>query len=289
VPYDQDTIRRLFKDSMEAGATDIHLKVPGRPRFRVQGQLISTPYPPLAPVDTQRIAQEVLGLARVETGLAGLTEIELSFGLDRLGRFRAHIYRQRGSFGLVVHRMALQAPTLAELGADPQIGPAVWAEPGLVLVTGQQRRLAVLAALVRHYNEHEKGFLLALERPMEFMHADQQAVVSQREVGQDTPGFAEGLRWALDGDCDAITCADLPDPAAAEAALRAAENGRRVVVSLLGCPAPEAVRWFVRMFPPTREKELLSRLKRVLRLQVFERKGEVKAAAGERLFQGLEA
>lgn len=274
--YDQESIRKLLQDASDAGATDIHIKVPARPRFRVAGQLVNTPYPPLTPDDTRRIAQELLALARTELPLNTLTERELSFGVHRIGRFRAYLYRQRGSLGIVIHRMALDAvPTLKDLGGTPELGDSIWQAPGLVLVTGQRHRLALMAALLQHFNRYGRGYLLSLEHPLEYLHQDGNCAVAQREVPHDTPNFADGLQWALTGDCDAVMSSDLPDPAAAEMALRISENSRHMIASVVGCPAEEAGRWLVRMFPLQREREIKGRLGRVLRMVVYEKDGKI--------------
>jgi len=270
VRYDHETVRKILQDCEQAGATDVHFKVPGRPRFRVEGRLVPSSYPELRPDDTRRIAQEILSLGRREIPLSTLNEYEFSFGVHRIGRFRAFLYRQRGSLAIVVHRMAGATPSLEDLGADPGIGNTVWQEPGLVLVCGQSRRLALMASLVRHYNHDHSGYLLVVERPLEYLHSDGSATVAQREVPHDTPSFASGLRFGLLGDVDAVVAADLPDVHSAELALQIAENGRRVVAALVGCSWREAPRWFVRRFPETREREIHDRLKRVLKHVVYE-------------------
>ena len=142
-------------------------------------------------------------------------------------------------------------------------------------MSGERQRLALMAALVRHYNTHETGYVLALESPLEYLHADGTATVAQREVPHDTPAVEGGLRFGLMGDCDAVVVTDLPTPEAAELALRCAENGRHVVASMLGCPCSGAPRWFVRRFGPSREREITDRLRRVLRLVVYEEKGVI--------------
>ena len=282
VRYDHETVRKILQDCEQAGATDVHFKVPGRPRFRVDGRLVPSPYPELKPDDTRRIAQEILALGRRELPLNTLTEYEFSFGVHRIGRFRAFLYRQRGSLALVLHRMAGEPPSLAELGADASVGEAVWQDPGLVLVCGQQQRLALMASLVRHYNIHQSGYLLVVEKPLEYLHADGSATVAQREVPHDTPTIAEGLRFGLTGDCDAVVSSDLPSTEAAELALQMAENGRRVVAAMVGSPWREAPRWFVRRFPQSREREITERLRRVLRQVVFEDCGRIGLAGSIR-------
>jgi twitching motility protein PilT len=281
VRYDHETLRKILQDCEQSGATDIHFKVPGRPRFRVDGKLVPTAYPELRPEHTQRIAQEVLALGRREIPLNSLNEYEFSFGVHRIGRFRAFLYRQRGSIALVLHRMAGEPPSLVDLGADAAMGDAIWEEPGLVLVCSQKQRLALMASLVRHYNIHHSGYLLSVEHPLEYLHADGSASVAQREVPHDTPSIAEGMRFGLTGDCDAVVVSDIPDAEAAELALQMAESGRRVVASMVGCPWREAPRWFARRFPQAREREITDRLRRVLRQVVFEDDGRIGLAQSQ--------
>ena len=280
--YDQETVRKILQDCEQAGATDVHFKVPGRPRFRVDGRLVPSPYPELRPDDTRRIAQEILALGHREIPLNTLNEYEFSFGVPRVGRFRAFLYRQRGSLALVLHRMAGSPPALTDLGSDASVGEAVWKEPGLVLVCGQQRRLALMASLVRHYNIHESGYVLVVEHPLEYLHADGSASVAQREVPHDTPTIADGMRFGITGDCDAVVASDLPGCEAAELALQMAENGRRVVAAMVGCPWREAPRWFTRRFPREREREITDRLRRVLRQVVFEEGGRIGLAQSQK-------
>jgi twitching motility protein PilT len=271
-------MRKILQDCEQAGATDIHFKVPGRPRFRVGGELQPMDFPELRPDDTRRIAQEVLALGRKEIPLNTLTEYSFSFGVHRIGRFRAFLYRQRGSLALVLHRMAGTPPALTELGLETSLGHDVWREPGLVLVCAQKQRLPILASLVRHYNVHNAGYLLSVEHPLEYLHADGSATVAQREVPHDTPSVQAGLQFGLTGDCDAVVVSNLPDAEAAELALQMAENGVRVVAAMVGCPWREAPRWFARRFPPSREREITDRVRRVLQQVVFEEGGRLGLA-----------
>ena len=124
--YDQETVRKILQDCETAGATDIHFKVPARPRYRVGERLVPSRYPELKPEDTKRITQEILALARREVPIRSLVEQEFSFGLHRIGRFRAFVYRQRGSLAIVVHRMAGTPPSLTQLGPDASVGVAAW-------------------------------------------------------------------------------------------------------------------------------------------------------------------
>lgn len=262
--YDPKGLRGLLAEAREAGATDLHFKVPGQPRMRVDGDLLTTSRPALTPKDTQRLAQTVLELAGREVPLASLTDLTLGFGVHREGRFRAQIYRQRGSIGVVIHRMALEPLRLSDLHASEGTSERAWGKPGLILVTGRRERLGVLSALVDAYNQGTSGQLLSLESPLEYLHRDARAAIAQREVGVDVSSIAEGLRVALTDDSDAIATTDLPDVEAVELALRIAEAGRPVVAGLAGTLPGNALRHLVRLFPQHREREITERLKAVL-------------------------
>ena len=232
--YDHQRILSLLGDSLKADATDILMKVPGRPMFRSAGRLIPTPYPELTPSDTLRAAQELLGLGMKEAPLARIRELEFSFGVPRMGRFRVHLYRQRGSIAIAVHRMALSPPSLQDMGAPEMVSRLAWSRPGLVLVTGRRGRLALLAALTDAYNRGYPGHLVSIEDPMEYLHRDVRASISQRELSVDTDSYPSGLRAARREDPDAVVVHDLPDAESAELAMRLAESGCKVVASVSG-------------------------------------------------------
>lgn len=280
--YDQRRVLSLLKDSLTAEASDILFKVPGRPMFRSSGRLLPTPYPELRPEESFRIARALMQLASKELPLATMKEIEFAFGVQGIGRFRAHMYRQRGSLAIVVHRIALHSPTLESLDAPQSAGQIAWGGPGLTLVTGQQKRLALLAALTQDFNQTFPGHLVSLEDPIEFLHRDRRAVISQREIGVDTESFLAGLRSLRRETPDAIMLHDLPTPETAEAALRMAEDGQTVVASIAGCRSTEAARWFTRMFDAHREDELSERLCFTLRGVIAEQKGKIRAVPASR-------
>lgn len=262
--YDRDGLNRLLREAREASGTDIHLKTPSRPRFRIEGQLVQTAHPALRPEDTQRLCQAVLDLAARELPLASVSDLQVGFGLQKEGRFRAHIYRQRGSLGMVIHRMALTPPRLEDLGAPEGLAAAAWGAGGLLLVTGRTDRLQSLAALADAYNQLRAGSLFMIEEPLEYLHRDARAVISQREVGVDVPSVAEGLRSALQADCDALITTDIPDLVSAEAVLRMAEDGRPVVAGLAGATPDAAAALLARRFPRDRRDEVEDRIGRCL-------------------------
>jgi twitching motility protein PilT len=273
VRYDREGLNGLLREAREARATDIHLKCPSRPRFRIEGTLVQSPHPTLRPGDTLRLVQAVLDLAGREVPLAAVSDLQVGFGLHKEGRFRAHIYRQRGSLGMVIHRMALTPPRLGEIGAPADLASKVWGHGGLVLVTGRADRLQTLAALADAYNHLKAGSLFMIEEPLEYLHKDARAVMSQREVGVDVPSVAEGLQSALRADCDALVATDIPDAASAEAILRIAEDGRSVAAGLAGATPAAAAAMMARRFSSERRDEVEDRINRCL-LGVLHRDGD---------------
>lgn len=280
--YDAAGLRSLLSEAAQARATDLHFKVPGSPRFRVDGRLVRTAHPTLKPADTHRLAQTVLELAGCPEPLASITDLAVGFGVRGEGRFRAQIYRQRGTLGVIVHRMALVPPTLADFGAGDDLAASVWGGPGMTIVVGRKERLSVVAALIEAYNRTAPGHLVAFEHPLEFLHRDDQASIAQREVGVDVPSIEVGLQACMVDDSDAISATDLPDAATAELAIRLAESGRPVVAGLNGCAAHQGLPCIVRLFSQQREREITTRLQQVVRQVIWLEDGKLQRRVGRK-------
>ncbi|MCP4807514.1 MAG: Flp pilus assembly complex ATPase component [Proteobacteria bacterium] len=256
--YDRDLMLRLLRQARDGGATDLHLKVPGRPSIRVDGELIPVAQDKLTPADTRGAVQALMSLAGVEFPLARCQEHEFAFGVRNVGRFRVAVFRQRGSFGVIVHRMATDIPSLSRLGV-----PAEYAEiahrPGLTLLSGSRRR-ELLAGLVDAANGREPGHIIVLEDSLEYLHSDRRAAISQREIGIDTATWMTGIHNARRQDPDLLVVGDVPDGLTAAGILSAVEGGRRVVASVAAAGPEEAVAWFIRLFGQDRENEVAGRL-----------------------------
>ena len=278
--FDRKTIINLMREARRAGATDIHLKVPGRPRLRVGGRLIETPYPQLQPSDTQAAARSLLELAGLERATDLAQELEFGVGVVDVGRFRVHLYKQRGTIGLVLHRMALSPPTMSDLGVHEELCKAVLDGPGLVLVAAGASRVPMLALLTQRYNLTTPGHLISLEDPLEYLFRDRKAAISQREVGVDTESFRRGLAAAEREDPDVIVLHDIPDCETAERAIRFAEGGRMVLAGLACARMPRAEAWLATLFPPRRERELQTRMSSCLRMVVGEHAGRIVYRTG---------
>ncbi|MFT5585157.1 MAG: twitching motility protein PilT [Cognaticolwellia sp.] len=258
--YDRPHLVRLLRQLGDAEASDLLLKVPGRPALRIDGEMVRLAEDPLRPVDTKNAAMSLMGLADVELTLVNLREQELAFGMPGVGRFRALIYRQRGSLGISIRRLAVRCPSLSELGTTPE---QVKHLDGLSFVSGP-RQQAMMAAIVDHWNQHVGGHLVVLEDQIEYLHRDARAAVSHREVGTDTQDWPSGLRSALRHDADFVVLGSVPDQASAERILQGAEHGRRILVCVPSHSAKGALSSFIRLFPAEREREVKSRVVRVL-------------------------
>jgi twitching motility protein PilT len=256
---DRDGMLALLRQARDTGSTDLHLKVPGRPAMRVDGSLVPVAGERLNPADTRKAVQALMALASLEFPLSQLMEREFAFGVRGVGRFRACVFRQRGSLSVVVHRMATEVPSLARLGLPEELGEL----SGMTLVAGNRRR-ELLAALVDHQNGHLAGHIVLLEDSLEYLHRDRRASISQREVGIDTESWATGIRSGLRQDPDLLVLGELPDERTAAAALAAAEAGHTLLAAVPGSGPAEAIAWVQRLFGPEREVEISARLGEVL-------------------------
>lgn len=264
LPANRTGVVALLEDCLRCGGTDIHLKAPGRPQVRVGDRLLPTSHDRVSATDTHSLLMTLAEMGGGERPLAQLRETRFAFGVEGLGRFRVQAVRQRGSWGLVIHVMATEAPSLGSLGLDGRAATLVEAPSGMVLVGGSRQRYAVLAALARQYNTSVPGHLLTIEDPLDYLHKDLRASITQREVGEDVDSIAQGLMAAPRLDPDAILVTDVPDATAAEQLLRQAEAGLLVVAGLAAPDASDVVTTFVHRLGGS-EKDGYERVHAVLR------------------------
>lgn len=253
-------IRALLAELVDSEGSDLHLKVPGRPMHRIGKQLVTTKHERLMPRDVEEYAAWVAHAAGVE--LAG--ELRVAFGMEGLGRFRAHVGKQRGSWEVVIHRVSTSPPALDDLGDLRGYANALEAGSGLILVAGSRDRRALLAAGIRHLNETAGGRIVSIESPMGWLHRDSAASVSQREVGIDVASVSDAFESCGWQDPDVVFVDDLPTAADVEAAMRMAEEGILVVAGIAVAEPGEAVRAFVGRLPSAREAEVCARMSDVL-------------------------
>ncbi|MGE3618882.1 MAG: type IV pilus twitching motility protein PilT [Acidimicrobiia bacterium] len=265
-------LEQLLKHLAAEGGSDLHIKPGSAPRIRVGGQLCATPFPAPRPEEVEPLAHDVLPAdRRAELERNGQAEVGVS--VPGLGRFRVHVHRQRGSLAVSIRLVAPGIVGLDDLGLPPQVARFADEERGLVLVSGGSGsgRSTTVAGLVDRINERRACHILTVEDPIEVLHADKLAIVTQREVGSDTPSYAEALRGATRADADVVVVGDLPDEATAVAALAVAEAGRLVVASMRGAGAAETIHRLVGVFPVDRQAQARQLLAGVLRGVVNQR------------------
>jgi len=254
------------------GGSDLHVKVGSAPRVRVDGRLRKLQVPDLRPKDTEHMVAEVLPEDLVDT--FRLThEADFAYSLSGVGRFRVNAFQARGTFGLVFRRVSVGAQSLAELGLPEVVGELALEPRGLVLVTGPtgSGKTTTLASMVDLINTYREVNIVTIEDPIEILHHDKKAIVSQREIRQDTADFTVALRAAMRQDPDVILVGEMRDVETVRAALSAAETGHLVLSTLHTIDAAETVNRIVDFFPPHEQHQIRVALSQSLRGVVSQR------------------
>jgi twitching motility protein PilT len=194
-------------------------------------------------------------------------EIDLAYSVPGLGRFRANVFQQRGTVGLVMRVIPIKIQSITELNLPPVLEKIAMEPRGLVLVTGTtgSGKSSTLAAMIDHINSNRSGHVLTIEDPIEFLHRDKKCLVNQREVGVDTPSFSEALRSALRQDPDIILVGEMRDYETISTAILAAETGHLVMSTLHTLDATETVNRVISVFPPYQQKQIRLQLGAVLK------------------------
>ncbi len=263
----------LLKIAVERGASDLHLKVGNHPVLRIDGNLN-----PL--VELKRLMQEdTIAMAfsmmnsyqkdkfKVEH------EIDMSYSVPGLGRFRCNVFRQRSAVGIVMRVIPTQVKPIVDLHL-PQVLEKISDERrGLVLVTGTtgSGKSTTLAAMIDHINSYRVDHILTIEDPIEYLHRDKKSIVNQREIGSDTNNFSTALRSSLREDPDVILVGEMRDLETIETALLAAETGHMVLSTLHTLDAPETISRIISMFPPHHQKQIRIQLASVLKAIISQR------------------
>jgi len=242
---------------VDKGGSDLHLKAAGPAFIRIDGELSEIhDLAPLTPDDTRRFAREIMSpelWARFESG----EEADLAYSIAGLGRFRVAVFHQRGSVGLVLRRVLSGNQSFDELNLPPAVRKLSEEHRGLVLVTGPtgSGKTTTTAAMISHINATRRCHIVTIEDPIEILHADNLAVVDQREVGVDTLDFKTALRSVARQDPDVIFIGEMRDTETVSAALQAAETGHMVISTLHTTNATETVNRIIDLFPPHQQHQ----------------------------------
>ena len=278
----------LLGAGVKHGASDIHLRVGDPPVYRVRGSLAPLKYERLTPAHTRAICELVIADAEVRKSLDELQEYDTSYSLPGVARFRVNVHRQRGSLSLILRIIPSGVPTLGELGLPPVLSKIAENERGLVLVTGAtgSGKSSTLAAMIRHINETRRVHILTIEDPIEFLHQNQLASITQREIGIDTRNYTVALRAALRMDPDVILVGEMRDAESVDIALKASETGHMVFSTVHTTDATKTIGRLLAVFPPEEQHVVRTRLADSLRATISQRllpraDGKGRAVAAE--------
>ena len=245
----QDALGRL----VSLGGSDLHLKVPSQPMVRVDGELRALDgTEPLGDPDTEEALHQILHDPVKLEEFRDENEVDFSYQIPGLARFRVNAFRQRGSVSIVCRAIPVSIRTIEELNLPPVIRELAEEERGIVLLTGVtgSGKSTTLAAMIDHINSTRSRHVVTIEDPIEFLHTDKRSVINQREVGMDTASFKRALRRVLRQDPDVILIGEMRDEETVQTALSAAETGHLVFSTVHSVDAGETINRLIEFFPP---------------------------------------
>jgi twitching motility protein PilT len=247
----------FLKHMVECGGSDAHLKVGQPPGVRIAGVIEPQGKMPLRPEHTVAVARTILN-EKQWAELEARGDLDCSYSLPGVARFRVNVMRQRGSISLVLRYIPERIPALADLGL-PEICRTLASKPrGLVLVTGPtgSGKSTTLAAMIDYINTTARGHVLTMEDPIEFLHRDKNCYINQREIGSDTADFTQALRRALRQDPDVILIGEMRDLETISLAVTAAETGHLVLATLHTSSAAQTIDRIVNVFPAEQQTQI---------------------------------
>jgi twitching motility protein PilT len=276
----------LLREAVERKASDLHLSEGLPPMIRVDGRLVKTEYAPLSEREIQRLVYDVLNDSQIQT-FEKDWELDFSYGIADMGRFRFNVYRQRGAIGAAMRSIPTRIPTIEELRLPTMLRELTRRPSGLVLVTGATGagKSTTLAALINVINQERDCHIVTIEDPIEYLHSHGRAMIHQRELGADTHSFRNSLRAVLREDPDVILVGEMRDLETITAALTLAETGHLVFATLHTRNAPQTIDRIVDVFPAHQQDQikvqLANSLEAVLAQTLLPRLGGGRIAAME--------
>jgi len=259
------TIDELLLNAQEQKASDLHLTVGVSPKCRVHGDLYDMNYEALTAEDTEAIIMPIVP-ERLKNTLLTNGEIDFSYSIPNLGRYRVNVFKQRGSLALVIRIINTTIPKPEVLGIPLSVVELTKKKRGLVLVTGPtgSGKSTTLASLLDIINTYYNGHIITLEDPIEYLHKHKKSIVNQREIGMDSLSFANALRVALREDPDVILVGEMRDFETIEIAITAAETGHLVFSTLHTIGAVSTIDRIIDVFPPHQQQQIKVQLASVL-------------------------
>ena len=276
------SLRDLLEAAVTSGASDLHLRAGSAPLVRIDGQLLPLSLPGLTASEAENLVLECLPRDRDRAAFTSDQECDFALDMPGVGRFRGNAYRARGSAAVVLRHVREVVPSIDQLGLPDVVRDLATLETGLVLVAGPTGcgKSTTLAAMVDAINVARRCHILTIEDPIEYLHAEHMATLSQREVHTDTGSFASALRSGLRQDPDVILVGEIRDLETLRTALQAAETGHLVLASLHARTAPDAVHRMIDMFPVEEQRQARTTLAESLQGVVSQRLVQTAGGAG---------
>jgi twitching motility protein PilT len=263
---DAELFKKLLIAAIHQGASDIHLQVGASPLLRVNGELLKVKYHPLTPAETQTIVDEILSQTIIQRPASAISELDVAYSLEGHGRFRANIFRQRGSYNIVLRAIPVLIKSFAELHLPPILEKISSLRRGLVLVVGAtgNGKSTTLASMIEYINTTRRAHIITIEEPIEYLFKNDKSVISQREVGVDTESFSKATVAAVRQDPDVIFVGEMRDKETVDTALKAAETGHLVLSSMHTMDSINAIARLVAFYPTDQEANIRKRLSNCL-------------------------
>lgn len=255
------TITQLLEELISRNGTDLHLTVGAPPMLRIDGDLVPTNHEVLTPKMTKELVYSLLNdeqKKRFET----TRELDLSFGIPNLSRFRGNVFMQRGAIAMAIRTIPYQIRSFKELGLPSVTAELAARQKGLVLVTGPtgSGKSTTLATMIDKVNSERRSHIVTVEDPIEYLFKHKKCIINQRQVGDDTKSFANALKYVLRQDPDVVMVGEMRDLETTESALKIAETGHLTFATLHTNSAAESITRIIDIFPTNRQSQVRTQL-----------------------------
>jgi len=259
------TLDKLLLDAQQRKASDLHITVGVGPKCRVNGELIDMGYPPLTPDNTLELIMPIIP-KELKEQFDNSCDIDFAYSIPGVGRFRVNVFKQRGTYAMVLRIINTVVPSPEHLGIPKQVVELTAKKRGLILVTGPtgSGKSTTLASLIDVINTGYSRHIITLEDPIEFLHKHNKSIVNQREIGSDFISFSKALRVTLRQDPDVILVGEMRDLDTIEIAITAAETGHLVLSTLHTIGAVNTIDRIIDVFPPYQQQQIRVQLAAVL-------------------------
>jgi len=273
---DEMNIKILLEEMMNRSASDLHLRVGYPPVLRIDGELIDLSIEPLTIEIIDFLCAEMMGEHHIKD-FETSKGIDFAFGIDKLGRFRTNVFKQKGTKAVAIRSIPVDLDPFDELMLPEVLKELALKPRGLILVTGitGSGKSTTLAAMIQHINDNMRRHIITVEDPIEFLHIDRKSVINQREVGVDTPSYTTALKHILRQDPDVILLGEIRDRESMEIALQAADTGHLVFSTLHTADTTQTIGRIISFFPPHQHQEIrlliASNLRAIISMRLIRR------------------